>query len=104
MKIKLGIWICNIKFSNCLMTYEEDSTKFFACLDTPEIYLFEINKINNEFAINLILTYDHYQDLCAKRLKSLRNNTFHSYSADSFFVVWDTEDIFYISYKTNLMA
>jgi len=73
-----------------LMTYEEDSTKFFACLDTHEIYLFELNRINNEFAINLILKYD-YHNLCVKKLKSLGNNTFASCSADSSFVIWDIE-------------
>ena len=74
----------------CLMTYEEDSTKFFACLDTPEIYLFELNRINNEFEINLILKYV-YHNLCVKRLKSLGNNTFASCSADCSFVIWDIE-------------
>jgi len=61
---------------NCLVTYEEDSTKFFACLDTPEIYLFELNIINNEFKIDLILKYNDYHDLSVKRLKSLGNYTF----------------------------
>ena len=80
---------------NCLMDYEEDSTKFFVCLEIPGIFLFELNKINNEFKINLILKYDFHQ-LCVKRLKSLGNYTFASCSADSSFVIWDIEGkIFY---------
>jgi len=76
---------------NCLVTYEEDSTIFFACLDTPEIYLFELNIINNEFKIDLILKYNDFHDLSVKRLKSLGNNTFASCSADSSFAIWDIE-------------
>ena len=77
------------------MDYEEDSTKFFVCLEIPGIFLFELNKINNEFKINLILKYDFHQ-LCVKRLKSLGNYTFASCSADSSFVIWDIEGkIFY---------
>jgi len=80
---------------SCLMGYEEDSTKFFVCLETPGIFLFELNRINNEFEINLILKYDFHQ-LCVKRLKSLGNYTFASCSADSSFVMWDIEGrIFY---------
>jgi WD40 repeat protein len=76
---------------NCLLAYEEDSTKFFACLETPEIYLLELNKINNEIKINLILKYDDFHELCVKKLKSLGNNTFASCSADSSFVIWNIE-------------
>lgn len=72
----------------CLMNYEKDSNYFFACSESPEIYLFELYFINNEFILKQINKYVIHQS-CVKRLKSLGNNTFVSCSNDSSLVIWD---------------
>ena len=51
----------------CLMNYEKDSNYFFACSKSPEIYLFELYFINNEFILKKINKYVIHQS-CVKRL------------------------------------
>ena len=39
----------------CLMNYEKDSNYFFSCSESPEIYLFELYFINNEFILKKLI-------------------------------------------------